>query len=135
MIRRPPRSTRTDTLFPYTTLFRSRDSARGHHTGVAHHLPHHGSRGAGDGEPQAARRGVRTDDHEAEKCSAAVAVARYRRRRSAQSRKHLWRGLVGREPGRFAPVARTRPGKARKTAQRYMRTADKTEKRTGGEQR
>src|SRR3546814_19854870 len=24
MIRRPPRSTRTDTLFPYTTLFRSR---------------------------------------------------------------------------------------------------------------
>src|SRR3546814_11665082 len=26
-IRRPPRSTRTDTLFPYTTLFRSRDLA------------------------------------------------------------------------------------------------------------
>src|SRR3546814_14040192 len=25
MIRRPPGSTRTDTLFPYTTLFRSRD--------------------------------------------------------------------------------------------------------------
>src|SRR3546814_15859928 len=25
MIRRPPRSTRTDTLFPYTTLFRSKD--------------------------------------------------------------------------------------------------------------
>src|SRR3546814_15142701 len=24
MLRRPPRSTRTDTLFPYTTLFRSR---------------------------------------------------------------------------------------------------------------
>src|SRR3546814_2377135 len=24
MIRRPPRSTRTDTLFPYTTLFRAR---------------------------------------------------------------------------------------------------------------
>src|SRR3546814_13143028 len=32
MIRRPPRSTRTDTLFPYTTLFRSyqqRSPARG----------------------------------------------------------------------------------------------------------
>src|SRR3546814_19979984 len=28
MIRRPPRSTRTDTLFPYTTLFRSRASVR-----------------------------------------------------------------------------------------------------------
>src|SRR3546814_21008484 len=29
MIRRPPRSTRTDTLFPYTTLFRSLDPAQG----------------------------------------------------------------------------------------------------------
>src|SRR3546814_10174937 len=29
MIRRPPRSTRTDTLFPYTTLFRS------HHARIA----------------------------------------------------------------------------------------------------
>src|SRR3546814_9840223 len=28
MIRRPPRSTRTDTLFPYTTLFRSLASQR-----------------------------------------------------------------------------------------------------------
>src|SRR3546814_2823292 len=28
MIRRPPRSTRTDTLFPYTTLFRSDRIAR-----------------------------------------------------------------------------------------------------------
>src|SRR3546814_15472874 len=27
MIRRPPRSTRTDTLFPYPTLFRSRQAA------------------------------------------------------------------------------------------------------------
>src|SRR3546814_5209085 len=36
MIRRPPRSTRTDTLFPYTTLFRSRheDDPRGNE-----HLP------------------------------------------------------------------------------------------------
>src|SRR3546814_7287229 len=31
MIRRPPRSTRTDTLFPYTTLFRSAGNARLHH--------------------------------------------------------------------------------------------------------
>src|SRR3546814_3285827 len=30
MIRRPPRSTRTDTLFPYTTLFRSIVIGRGH---------------------------------------------------------------------------------------------------------
>src|SRR3546814_19700805 len=31
MIRRPPRSTRTDTLFPYTTLFRSQPADRAQH--------------------------------------------------------------------------------------------------------
>src|SRR3546814_16955836 len=31
MIRRPPRSTRTDTLFPYTTLFRSEAEGAGLH--------------------------------------------------------------------------------------------------------
>src|SRR3546814_9231518 len=34
MIRRPPRSTRTDTLFPYTTLFRS--AAAGHGVELSH---------------------------------------------------------------------------------------------------
>src|SRR3546814_6057943 len=57
MIRRPPRSTRTDTLFPYTTLFRSRRRAlggflperRSHHVGLtlpgddAYALPKKGS--------------------------------------------------------------------------------------------
>src|SRR3546814_10353688 len=37
MIRRPPKATRTDTLLPYTTLFRSR-------LGVAHHVRDHESR-------------------------------------------------------------------------------------------
>src|SRR3546814_18650178 len=37
MIRRPPRSTRTDTLFPYTTLFRSRYAARGVYERMAKH--------------------------------------------------------------------------------------------------
>src|SRR3546814_16363509 len=55
MIRRPPRSTRTDTLFPYTTLFRSgpgpvpapvlvlRPSRGLHHdpAGLRHHQPCH----------------------------------------------------------------------------------------------
>src|SRR3546814_4654006 len=41
MIRRPPRSTRTDTLFPYTTLFRSVvvDAAGGADLGVVAHAP------------------------------------------------------------------------------------------------
>src|SRR3546814_3129528 len=49
MIRRPPRSTRTDTLFPYTTLFRSdgREGLHGdqeaHRAGgrAVRHQPHH----------------------------------------------------------------------------------------------
>src|SRR3546814_5553402 len=40
MIRRPPRSTRTDTLFPYTTLFRSSggqlQSGTEQHFGLVH---------------------------------------------------------------------------------------------------
>src|SRR3546814_17396874 len=36
MIRRPPRSTRTDTLFPYTTLFRSGGGAAVQATAGAH---------------------------------------------------------------------------------------------------
>src|SRR3546814_4635333 len=39
MIRRPPRSTRTDTLFPYTTLFRSRADLKG----VGHSLACNGT--------------------------------------------------------------------------------------------
>src|SRR3546814_13111325 len=38
MIRRPPRSTRTDTLFPYTTLFRSDVVRMGHLQAVVEHL-------------------------------------------------------------------------------------------------
>src|SRR3546814_13924572 len=50
MIRRPPRSTRTDTLFPYTTLFRSQaqfqsflltPANRSSH-GFEHHVPDRG---------------------------------------------------------------------------------------------
>src|SRR3546814_18391639 len=36
MIRRPPRSTRTDTLFPYTTLFRSGRVGLGRAVGLLH---------------------------------------------------------------------------------------------------
>src|SRR3546814_859387 len=36
MIRRPPRSTRTDTLFPYTTLFRSPDLRPVHRSATVH---------------------------------------------------------------------------------------------------
>src|SRR3546814_4035575 len=38
MIRRPPRSTRTDTLFPYTTLFRSEEEYGGAGMGYLEHM-------------------------------------------------------------------------------------------------
>src|SRR3546814_10898179 len=51
MIRRPPRSTRTDTLFPYTTLFRSREDVLPEPEAQAHDaLP--------DVEQRRARRGI-----------------------------------------------------------------------------
>src|SRR3546814_15858444 len=46
MIRRPPRSTRTDTLFPYTTLFRS-DAYPDPQTVVLDRKPRHVSFGYG----------------------------------------------------------------------------------------
>src|SRR3546814_11226955 len=48
MIRRPPRSTRTDTLFPYTTLFRSpqrcEPTSLSVRSGVGRRLRHSGPR-------------------------------------------------------------------------------------------
>src|SRR3546814_10761685 len=50
MIRRPPRSTRTDTLFPYTTLFRSHGRVRGEEAAAAHCLDRFGVRQPGLGD-------------------------------------------------------------------------------------
>src|SRR3546814_6433473 len=82
MIRRPPRSTRTDTLFPYTTLFRShsaggnyrcrnrRCGARAHRRGLGRgYLQGHDSRCRGRlGERNHLRptRGKRSEEHTSE---------------------------------------------------------------------
>src|SRR3546814_4805127 len=69
MIRRPPRSTRTDTLFPYTTLFRS-DRQRQRHDAPAQRLEaEHGGGEADAGQGEAApveRRHVRSEEHTSE---------------------------------------------------------------------
>src|SRR3546814_2438887 len=70
MIRRPPRSTRTDTLFPYTTLFRSR-AVRLEPCQLARHS-RAGRRGAlgvrveGGDRLGAARRLARSEEHTSE---------------------------------------------------------------------
>src|SRR3546814_1057499 len=57
MLRRPPISTRTDTLFPYTTLFRSPQG-----TARALARPPHADAGAGDGAAADAGAAVRDPD-------------------------------------------------------------------------
>src|SRR3546814_13783270 len=52
MIRRPPRSTRTDTLFPYTTLFRSLHGERAGLQRGRQAVSAQGDRGAEAGEHQ-----------------------------------------------------------------------------------
>src|SRR3546814_10232634 len=66
MILRPPRSTRTDTLFPYTTLFRSRRGFAAGGQGLCRQL-----RGlpwaCGQGEPGVGRaRSDRSEEHTSE---------------------------------------------------------------------
>src|SRR3546814_8039705 len=65
MIRRPPRSTRTDTLFPYTTLFRScapRDRAEPGPRRPADRW----RRCAGSGFPRRSSRRHRSEEHTSE---------------------------------------------------------------------
>src|SRR3546814_8155961 len=55
MIRQPPRSTRTDTLFPYTTLFRSR--VAGHPFPCLRYYIQHASYGQHDDAAESGARG------------------------------------------------------------------------------
>src|SRR3546814_2911360 len=56
MIRRPPRSTRTDTLFPYTTLVRSAGTVGGQHAAQLHHEVAAAGEGGAGGQSLAAER-------------------------------------------------------------------------------
>src|SRR3546814_6885450 len=75
MIRRPPRSTRTDTLFPYTTLFRSARGGRpgdsagaaASHGGRQARGDHHHAAGAPVGrQPARSHREPRSEEHTSE---------------------------------------------------------------------
>src|SRR3546814_6200644 len=66
MIRRPPTSTRTDTLFPYTTLFRSDDRRGDEVRQMARHREHH-----------VVVRGI----HRLDPCAERLPEARHRRHR------------------------------------------------------
>src|SRR3546814_1612216 len=71
MIRRPPRSTRTDTLFPYTTLFRSATLRLLREAGIDCRLVQTGARGDAEALARAAADAVpppalRSEEHTSE---------------------------------------------------------------------
>src|SRR3546814_20958533 len=64
MIRRPPQSTRTDTLFPYTTLFRSEPFGPKQYLNEGlRHLRHAEIKGTGDQQNQPHRLAARLVKH------------------------------------------------------------------------
>src|SRR3546814_15064589 len=89
MIRRPPRSTRTDTLFPYTTLFRSEV------LGVTKKKTMKGKQGAHPGDEDKLRLGqsvhgglIRSEEHTSELQSlmrSSYAVFCLKKKKSQQS--------------------------------------------------
>src|SRR3546814_2448735 len=98
MIRRPPRSTRTDTLFPYTTLFRSRShtDARGSKSRWQRRFP----RSTAGGSSGTSRR---SEEHTSElqslmRTSYAVFCLKkkntQRQRRTAHRQCHTYREIV-----------------------------------------
>src|SRR3546814_8705214 len=62
MIQRPPRSTRTDTLFPYTTLFRSTDRRTAERSCRPRRHPRHPP----GGSAHRRRRRLRSEEHTSE---------------------------------------------------------------------
>src|SRR3546814_2057891 len=71
MMRRPPRSTRTDTLFPYTTLFRSEFHGGADRAQVVRARPGRDQHQVGDADDVGdgggeRRRGVRSEEHTSE---------------------------------------------------------------------
>src|SRR3546814_4161884 len=79
MIRRPPRSTRTDTLFPYTTLFRSPSvpSQEGFHFDERHY---HTGMVRADGSPKLLQRALAQDGIDGARKLSRVARAPHLRR-------------------------------------------------------
>src|SRR3546814_2930029 len=99
MIRRPPRSTRTDTLFPYTTLFRSPQARDGACFGQEPRQWREKSQGAYAKGGDDGTGAERADDR---RTAGAVRLLRRQRRRGVRDRNH----------------ARNRAGSAKPTSSR-----------------
>src|SRR3546814_13811756 len=108
MIRRPPRSTRTDTLFPYTTLFRSLrfPAAPDGGAGLSYIVP-------ADDLCRAARKRRRGDP-----CDQRARLGRCRGTRPAAARYRRARGDRRAHPRRLH--VRRRPRRARRHAREWI---------------
>src|SRR3546814_6276739 len=116
-IRRPPRSTRTDTLVPYTTLFRSSDLLHPHPPAPAAGGPRHRGdasgvhRAGGQGRPH---RGARTAPARRDRAAGAdprgrrPAHARRRHRGRARARRRRL-GIQGQGAHRHRPRPQAHP--------------------------
>src|SRR3546814_20368558 len=121
MIRRPPRSTRTDTLFPYTTLFRSQvavaaaAAAKGLELGVARLAAERAARGFTGHVPLLSRpgppRGGRCGRYDF-----AMSRSRARARRYGRSPRHARSASIRPCPPRVPPGAAATPSRARPEA-------------------
>src|SRR3546814_4711004 len=110
MIRRPPRSTRTDTLFPYTTLCRARRALNDGSRGASHE---HGTRTGQGARRTGARAAVPAD--RGRRPRAAGAVAGLERLAADAGRQPARDPGAGPRHGRAIHAARApgRPGQAR----------------------
>src|SRR3546814_15222454 len=122
MIRRPPRSTRTDTLFPYTTLFRShgaRRTGRGPHRGALagrparyraagpaslYRRPDRRADGLDRAEPSQTRKGDADRSDPARSWLQRPTVRRETARRLDPPRRAATPAGTGQEPGSAAPA-------------------------------
>src|SRR3546814_2366798 len=89
MIRRPPRSTRTDTLFPYTTLFRSAGFASASRPGGLRRLDQPST----DGGELRAGPAIRSEEHTSElqslmRISYAVFCLKKKKKTTVHKTKH-----------------------------------------------
>src|SRR3546814_13157859 len=102
MIRRPPRSTRTDTLFPYTTLFRSHEALRAFADPIAAHGRSCHELGDPRSRPTGARQLVRANP--AQSCPGDRVAPRRASAVPAQGSGYVgggaWRGRVSRSEER-----------------------------------
>src|SRR3546814_10336379 len=104
MIRRPPRSTRTDTLFPYTTLFRSHgvDVARRHG-----HVPRpcrgEGENAAAAAEVEEPPAAFRSEEHTSELQSLMrISYAVFRLKKKKKCKRHNTQHTTGHCCRRYA---------------------------------